>query len=963
MAYYQYQVGGSLTSDDPSYVERKADSQLYKALKTGEFCYILNSRQMGKSSLLVRVKHRLQAEGSKCITIDMTNIGSENITPTQWYKGIVTELWLGLNLLGKFNLKTWWKEQEDLSLTHRFSQFIEEVLLVQFKQERIFIFIDEIDSILNLPFSVDDFFALIRFCYNHRAINPEFKRITFAIFGVATPSDLIRDQVRTPFNIGKAIELHGFTLEDKIESLAQGLAVKEGNAKAVLQEILAWTGGQPFLTQKLCQLVLAAKHSVYQTSDSHLLAPVVGYLEPTSNGSSSIITETEASWVEAIVQSCIIDKWEFQDEPEHLRTIRDRLLSNEQMAGRLLGIYQQILAGDQIPTDDSREQIELLLSGLVINEQGYLKAKNPIYQAVFNSEWVVKQLENMRPYAQSFKAWLNSEQQDESLLLQGLALQEALAWADKKQLSDLDYRFLAASQELAKRAVESDLAVEKFEREKAEFALQAAQEAIYILADAQKTAWRNSKNLRLGKKWIASIAGVVASSVILLRFTGLLQGMELTTLDRFFQARPPAPIDPRITIITIDDLDIEAIGTYPLPDQILVQALQALKSYQPRLVGLDLYRDLPVEPGYQELVKLFENSPNLIGVEKVVEPQVAPPPILSQKSQVGFADQVLDGDSKIRRALLTVNLPEDERKLSLGLRLTVKYLEAEGVTAQPFSNKYLDKLSPYLGRIKVFDSLLEMFNNSHQIQLGKAILIPFNSNDGGYVRTEAGGYQILLNYHGTQEQFQTFSIADLLAKKLPAEAIRDRIVLIGSTAESTNDLFQTPYSSRIFDVPTHMAGITIHANIISQLLSAALDGRPLLRVLPEVGEWLWIVLWSGLGAALAWQVKSSRWITITVVITSGVLVGITYLAFLGGWWLPVVPPIIGLVIAAITLPIITTKQLLEKIQLRQTVKLLVVIAQEKPIAGQIAIEYFKQAETQENQVLIEQVLREEGVRC
>ncbi|MBW4569871.1 MAG: CHASE2 domain-containing protein [Tolypothrix carrinoi HA7290-LM1] len=913
MTCYKYQVGGCLTSNAPSYVERIADSQLYEALQEGEFCYVLNSRQMGKSSLLVRTRHRLQQQGFICASVDLTNVGCENITP-QWYKGVVGELWSSFKLLGKINLKAWWQEHEDIPLLQRVSRFISEVLLVQFPNKRLFIFIDEVDSIKSLDFSVDDFFALIRFCYNQRAIDPEYNRITFVIFGVTTPSDLIQDLNRTPFNIGKAIELHGFNL-DEVQPLVKGLELFGSNAQAIVKEILAWTNGQPFLTQKLCQLIL---NSSQDTVNERLTIP----------------PGTEAFCIESIVKSRIIHKWEFQDEPEHLRTIRDRLLGNERFSGRILGICQQILV-EEVPADDSREQIELLLSGLIVNQQGYLKIKNPIYQAVFNSEWVALQMDNLRPYRQNFKAWIASKQQDESQLLVGITLYTALLWAKDKKLSDLDYRFLAASQELAKRKIESDLAAEKrdrqIEREKAQFALQAAKQANQILVDARKSARRHAQKLRLGKGWIASIALGVACLVTLGRFSGILQGMELTMLDRFFQARPKAEIDPYITIIAIDEPDIRQMGEYALSDRVLTQAIQRLKSYKPTAIGLDLYRDFPVEPGYQELVSLFKTTPNLIGIEKAVGSQVAPPPVLAQLGQVGLADQVLDGDGKLRRALLSVRLDNGELRFNLGLKLALRYLERLYITPQSGPN------------------------DADQIQLGKAVIVPFQASDGGYVRADDGGYQILLNYHGTQQQFQTFSFTDLLHNRIPQEKVRDRIVLIGSTAESVKDFFQTPYSSGIFGSPKQMAGVTIHANITSQILSAALHGRPMLRVWSQGVDCLWILLCCFVGAALSWQVKSPRKQVIIVMIAASSVKAIAYVAFLHGWWIPVVPSIIGLVVSAITLPIVTTIHL-EKIQLRQTVELLVAICKEQPTAGQIAIEYLKQAENQENQVFIEQII-------
>ncbi|AFZ32320.1 diguanylate cyclase with PAS/PAC and Chase2 sensors [Gloeocapsa sp. PCC 7428] len=377
--------------------------------------------------------------------------------------------------------------------------------------------------------------------------------------------------------------------------------------------------------------------------------------------------------------------------------------------------------------------------------------------------------------------------------------------------------------------------------------------------------------------WLTALS--VTSCILLLRYFGVIQSLEWAALDQFFRLRPPEPTDERIAIVAIEEADLQSIGKWPLPDTIIAQLLQQLHRYQPRVIGLDLYRDLPVEPGHEQLQQTYKSLPNLIGIEKLEDEYsaaVLPPLILNQQGRVGFNNVILDADGKVRRSLLYWTA-DDKTHESFALKLALSYLASQGIAPQPAQNP-------------------------DYLRLGKSVFPCFKRNDGGYAHADDGGYQIISNFRHPQASFRTVSLTDVLTNKVPAEWFRDRIVLIGSTAPSLKDFFFTPYSSSFLTPAAQpIAGVELHANFISQILDAALIGRPVIQVWSKLTESLWIFAWTFVGASLSWRLRKPTQFIVSLAIATALLVGSTYIAFTAGWWLPVVPPLLGIAGCAVAI--------------------------------------------------------------
>jgi len=355
---------------------------------------------------------------------------------------------------------------------------------------------------------------------------------------------------------------------------------------------------------------------------------------------------------------------------------------------------------------------------------------------------------------------------------------------------------------------------------------------------------------------------------------GWLQSWELGSFDSLVRLQPDAGPDPRLLIVGISEADIQALGRFPVSDGAIAQTLTKLQKYQPKVIGLDLYRDLPQQPGHQELLTQLK-APNVVAIYKLSDAESGgvPAPPGMPPDRVGFNDFVLDTDGVVRRNLLSVSQPDKKTASSFSLQVALLYLK----------DRVQQKNSPV---------------NPHQINWGKAEFVPLKSDSGGYANLDARGYQILLKYRSGKQVARQVSIRQVLKGEIDPSWVKDKIVLIGTTAPSTRDVFLTPYSPIKKESPK-MPGVLLHAQMLSQILSAVLQGRSLFWMWPEWAEILWNGAWAVLGGVVAWRIVHPARAGLVGGAALVGLLGISFAIFTEGGWVPLVSPAVGLVVTGV----------------------------------------------------------------
>lgn len=354
--------------------------------------------------------------------------------------------------------------------------------------------------------------------------------------------------------------------------------------------------------------------------------------------------------------------------------------------------------------------------------------------------------------------------------------------------------------------------------------------------------------------------------------------IELRAFDKMLALRPPESPDPRIVIVGITDADLDSyLGTASVSDQLMVKLIQKIQSQQPRLIGLDFYRNLPNEPGTKNLLELFANTSNLIGIEKMIGDETGDAipgnPILKAGDQIAASDLVVDADGRVRRGVLFPTAEAPNVVESLGLRLALDYL-----AGAPYN------ITPDL--------------SASVLTLNKVKFPPIENHTGGYIDVDAKGYQILLNLRQQTSPFKVVTLKQVLRNEITSDLMRDRIVLIGSMALSSADIFYTTgrYSKRQLPIKF---GVELHGEIASQIISTTLEDRPLIYAWPPWIESLLVIGMSIYSGHLT-QRATKLWQRLTLIPSASLLVFVASYGALSftGLWFPAVPTLLGLWIAA-----------------------------------------------------------------
>ena len=436
-------------------------------------------------------------------------------------------------------------------------------------------------------------------------------------------------------------------------------------------------------------------------------------------------------------------------------------------------------------------------------------------------------------------------------------------------------------------------------------------------------------SFKLARNWLFAIAFSVTFALYLFRLTGALQPLELAVYD-FLVSSPVSASSNSITIVAIQESDLQNLQQYPISDRTLAKAISDLNRHQPIAIGLDIYRDLPVEPGNQELTTLLANTPNIIGIEKLIGSQINPNPTLAVAKQVGFNDLALDPDTVVRRAILSYQ--KDTTEYSFALQLALRYLRTRDILPK------------------------QLAKDDSTIKLGKSIITPLKPNSGSYIKAKTKGYQIAINYQGAADYFTTYSFQDLLTDQIPPEAIKDRVILMGATAASLNDLLLTPHRQHQL-----MPGIYIHANIIDHLIDVATTGKGFIKVWHESQEVLWFLLWATVGTIIARQAVSDLQLGLLFLLASCSILLVTYSGWLLGWWVPVIPALLALFLASVLTKAIANYES-NKRQLRYAVQLLAQARKDQPAASRIALEYLKLGESSSQTNAIEALYQKRSLK-